>query len=129
MGRSRRYSKSGGFRLSLLHIDQPAGPLVILAGGLFENLVILFDVVQALADLDQPDALEAGDAGAVNAGRAALAVVALAVPAAEGEGDLFLRLGEEGLSKKPPDFEYRRERPIRAVSRYPKIRKGLFFMP
>jgi len=92
-----------GTSLSLLDVDQPAGSLVVLAGGFFEDLVILFDVVQALADLDQPDAFEAGDAGAVNAGRAALAVVALAVPAAEGEGDLFLRLGEEGFEVLPQD--------------------------
>ena len=52
-----------------------------LAGGLLDDLAVFFDVVQALADLDQPDVLVALDAGAVNRGRAAFAVVALAVPA------------------------------------------------
>ena len=53
--------------------------------------------MQALADLDQPDILVALDAGAVNRGRAAFAVVAPAVLAVEGEGDLFLGFGKEGL--------------------------------
>jgi hypothetical protein len=52
---------------------------VEFAGGLFKNLAVLFDVVQALADLDEAEAFKALDVGAVNAGRPALAVVALAV--------------------------------------------------
>ena len=70
---------------------------MVFAGGFLQNLGVLFDVVEAFADLDQPDVLVALDRGAVNRRPAALAVVALAVPAAEGEGDLFLRLGKEAL--------------------------------
>jgi len=50
-----------------------------LAGSLLDDHAVFIDVVQALADLDQPDVLVALDAGAVNRGRAAFAVVALAV--------------------------------------------------
>ena len=49
------------------------------AGGLLKDLGVFLDVVQALADLDQSDILVALNAGAVHRGRAALAVVALAV--------------------------------------------------
>ena len=74
-----------------------------LAGSLLDDHAVFIDVVQALADLDQPDALEALDGCAVNAGLAAFAVVALAVPAAEGEGNLFFRFGEEGFEVLPQD--------------------------
>ncbi len=50
-----------------------------LAGGLLDDHAVFFDVVQALADLDQPDVLVALDAGAVNRSCSAFAVVALAV--------------------------------------------------
>ena len=60
--------------LTSFHIDQAAGSLVVFSGCLFKDLVILFDVVQALANLDQPDVLEAGNARAVNISRLELAV-------------------------------------------------------
>ena len=63
----------------------------------FDHQMVFFNVVQAFADLDQPNVFEALDAGPINCGCAALSVVALAVPTIEGEGDLLLGFGEEGF--------------------------------
>ena len=70
---------------------------MVFSGSLLQHLGVLFDVVEAFANLDQPDLFESLDGGAVDRCCAAFAVVALAVPAVKGEGDLFLCLGKEGL--------------------------------
>ena len=53
--------------------------------------------MQALANLDESHILEAFNGCAVNRSRAAFAVVALAVPAAKGEGYFFFGLLEKVL--------------------------------
>ena len=53
--------------------------------------------MQPLADLDKSHILVALDGGAVHVSGAALAVVALAVPAVEGEGDAFGSFVEAGI--------------------------------
>jgi len=62
-----------------LDVYQPAGFRVALTGGLFHSHFVFHDVVQALADLDEPDAFVARNAGAQDPRLAALAVIALAV--------------------------------------------------
>jgi len=80
--------------LCSLNLDQPAGFRVLLAGGLLGDHLVLFDVAKVLSDLDQPDLFVARQVGANHLGAAALAVVALAVPAVEGEADALFCLGE-----------------------------------
>ena len=79
--------------LSLEDVHQPFGFLVIFAGGLLQNAAVLVDVVQVLADLNEPGIFVAFEVGAVDLRAAALAVVALAVPAVEGEPDALAGLG------------------------------------
>lgn len=72
-----RRKGSAVFRSGSLHIDQPLGFLVGNARSLLGDVAVLIDVVQPLADLDKAHILVALDRGAVDAGCAALAIVAL----------------------------------------------------
>ena len=89
------------FKACSLDLDQPAGFRVLFAGGLFGNHPVLVDVAKVLSDLDQPDLFVAREVGADHLGVSALAVVALAVPAVEGEADALFCLGEVCLEGKP----------------------------
>ena len=71
-----------------------------LAGRLLKDEVVFVDVAKVVSDLDEPGLFVACEVGAVNAGVSALAVVALAVPAVEGEADLLAGLGKEGNVNK-----------------------------
>ena len=68
-----------------------------LAGRLLKDEVVFVDVAKVVSDFDEPGLFVACEVGAVNAGVSALAVVALAVPAVEGEADLLAGLGEVGF--------------------------------
>ena len=73
------------------NIDQPFGLLVVLAGGSFKYVAVFVYVAKSFSDLHKPDVLIAGDVRAVNSGAAALAVIAFAVPAVEGEAYPLVR--------------------------------------
>ena len=78
-------------------LDQPLGFGMAFASCLFKNAAVLVNVAKVLSDLDEPDVLVAGDVGAVHLGIAALAVVALSVPAVEGEAYALGGLREVGF--------------------------------
>ena len=89
----------GKCSLCSLDFDQPAGFRMLFAGGLLQDAGVFVDVAKVLSDLNQPDFFVSGKVGADHLRAAAFAIVALPVPAVEGEADALLCLREVGFQK------------------------------
>ena len=83
--------------LCSLDFDQPLGFRVLFAGCLLGNHALFLDVAKVLPDLDEPNLLVSRKVGADHLCVSALTVVALAVPAVEGEADALPGLEEMRL--------------------------------